>query len=430
MNRRKFFAGAVATLTALPFVGLPADAAATNVRSSLVTIRATGLLRASNELSDSVFGTGFFVNSQGYIVTSLHLIKQLGAVIPESIRFEVNTDLNETPITAIQIERRDQVDILVLLAKMGMRPFSVLRRERNVMRRVREGETRVYTSGFPKGYGAIIDNGAITSFEGPVSPPSPTWTTNMTFKGGQSGSPIYLEDGSVIAVAKGVDAGTTQIGIVVPIMHVPLNYWDEDTEAPANMEAAEGIPSILITRNVPATATQSRIVPINVQLSSCSDPGIRNIRVDVSPGWKISATPATVQMYEARGASIRTRVINQQAHMIEVLVEMDMSNCSEPPVFKGGVRFDEIPGPDAVVQMPISESLFLRNRSIPLGQDSISDLSISFLINGEKTEPRSLAASDVRTINGELAIRSSALSVQLDRAQATLPDLSVRNNRF
>jgi hypothetical protein len=111
---------------------------------------------------------------------------------------------------------------MVLFAQVGNRPISAL--PRGDGSRVVPGATPVFSIGYPQGYGFTVDQGIVKSFEGPRQ--AHLWLTSMTFKEGQSGSPILLSDGTVVAVAKGDDLDARSIGLVLPARPwVPEDFW-------------------------------------------------------------------------------------------------------------------------------------------------------------------------------------------------------------
>jgi hypothetical protein len=411
-------------LSAAPFAALSAVAAVPNVRRAVVSVRVSGVRRDNNEPTQTVSGSGFFVNREGYIVTSWHLIRQLGDVNPNLNRFEINTDHTQSWISAIVLEQRPETDILVLKAHMGSRPFDILRRAKNAKDRITIARTPVWTAGFPAGYGYLNDTGVVTSFDGTISPPTATWTTNMTFKGGASGSPIYLEDGSVVAIAKGVDSNATQIGLVVPVNLIPAQYWEDETVAadrPANLEDIAALPRVVITQLVPATMPRSRITPANISYDSCSNTAPRQVEVSATPGWTIAAAPAVIKQHEARGAEFRITLTDQTPDRIRAVVEVSGHACTEPPLLLASIQYTEVPGAGAQEEVQIAESTLFRGVDIPIGLNSLHGVSVAIVTEDGFTTPVPLSSANLIRADGSLIIPSAQLSARVPISR--LPNL-------
>jgi len=198
------------------------------LQNSVVQVEVHGFDQKSNPIT--IAGTGFFVSKEGYLVTAKHLIEDIvskGAT-RESLTYSVNMDPNGTPVTvpAINFWTNQISDLLVLSVKTGNIKFRVLTRNATPRGDIKIGETQIFTGGFPENYPFIMDSGIVKSFAGPSIGSGPLWVTNMSFKHGQSGSPVILKDGSVVAVVTAIDQDASTIGFITPTRIIPVNFWD------------------------------------------------------------------------------------------------------------------------------------------------------------------------------------------------------------
>lgn len=171
------------------------------IRTSLVFIRAIGLSIVPGQTGAQVesSGTGFFVSDDGMILTNYHLLDQLGEVHPKSIRFEIaigETSANKRP--AATVNGSEILDLLVLKTPPSLEAFSPV--ELGSAYHHPEG-AEIFTSGFPES-SYRKKEGAIEARD---APGGVLWSTSFQIKGGQSGSPVYDDEGRVIGIIKGDD---------------------------------------------------------------------------------------------------------------------------------------------------------------------------------------------------------------------------------
>jgi hypothetical protein len=189
---------------------------------AVVLVRVQGV-DAQTNAARQVQGTGFFISKDGFVVTSYHLLSKLGEVHEGTVSWEIEFANNHDKVQASILWPMASLDLLVLYANIGKRDVQIL--ARGTHKGVTPAVTTLYTFGYPNGWQYSTDKGFIKSFG--AAAPILVWSTNMTFKEGQSGSPICRSDLSVIAVARGDDAEANSIGVIVPIRPIPDNYWDE-----------------------------------------------------------------------------------------------------------------------------------------------------------------------------------------------------------
>ncbi len=198
----------------------PDDFAA--IKSAVVTIVVKGVDTSQGNKSVAVQGTGFFISKEGYLVTSYHLKTKLGQTVDDGT---VTYDVYFTPTDHIQAAEQFALktsDILVLFTSLGEREVPVFKR--GTRNGISLAITPVYVAGYPEGYQYSLRPGTITSFG--LIDPVPAWQTNFSFKDGQSGSPVFKADTTVVAIVKGNDHDAAEFGIVIPVRPIPAEYWD------------------------------------------------------------------------------------------------------------------------------------------------------------------------------------------------------------
>lgn len=217
------------------------------IQAAAVAVAVKGVRNADSAPVEA-HGSGFFTSQDGYLVTSYHLVSDLLAkgVDERTLTYTITVEglSAHAPLEAVVAWKNDTVDLMVLRARIGSLKIRPLQPDFAARNEIRLTETPVFTGGYPGGYEFVVDKGYVKAFEGPADAAVPAWVTNMTFKEGQSGSPVVTEDGRVVAVVKAIDLDAASIGILVPIRDIPLNYWqstDAEQAAPAADRSLRGI---------------------------------------------------------------------------------------------------------------------------------------------------------------------------------------------
>lgn len=189
----------------LTSAGLAAEEPHDTIRESLVYIRATAL---SNEDHPGGQGrdiearaTGFFIGSDGLILTNYHILDQLRNAAPSTIRFQVSVrEKSADARTALTVDGNEISDLLLLKAVPAADPYTAVKL--GSAYRHPEGN-RVFTSGFPRDISYRKGSGEIAAREGPSGS---MWSIDdLRIRSGQSGSPVYDAYGAVIGVLKADD---------------------------------------------------------------------------------------------------------------------------------------------------------------------------------------------------------------------------------
>ena len=190
------------------FLSLAASSAARaaahdEIRSALVFIETSGTAQEGDlaGLPDSVRtqGTGFVITSDGFILTSHHILDAHAQA--RSLRLTITGRFGDYqgetfPLTVVQAN--PFLDLVLLKARLRqgqVAPFAPLGLASDVPR----PGTRLFTSGFPgatylPAEGDMIDDAGTLPHLKQVL---------MSVHPGQSGSPVYLENGRVVGIVKG-----------------------------------------------------------------------------------------------------------------------------------------------------------------------------------------------------------------------------------
>ena len=233
-SARRQIAIAVAILVPLVWTqaALADDAIPSEVRDATVIVTAKGIDTSMGNAPVASEATGFVINARyGWIVTAYgHLVSELKSrsVIRDALRPDAPSRRHRDR----GCYRRKIPRCPGRTSWCCTRPSRSLASSKELTQgdldadHVTVAATPVFDPGYPAGLDYNVNQGLITSLGGPVHPLMPVWTTSLTFKQGQSGSPIVLGNGHVLAFARAVDIDATQIGFVVPARYIPQQYWD------------------------------------------------------------------------------------------------------------------------------------------------------------------------------------------------------------
>ncbi|HVM82020.1 MAG TPA: serine protease, partial [Stellaceae bacterium] len=319
------------------------DPASPEVKSAVVVVTASGILTSQGNIKVAEQGTGFFISKYGYLVTAYHLKSDLGPVAEESVSYELRLDaLSSNSVPASPIFINQAADIMVLTAPVAQHDIPVLSRTTRTPAQIIPGRTKIFTGGYPSGYDYSVDEGIIKSMA-VISPPVPWWTTSMTFKAGQSGSPIILEDGTVLGIAKGVDTEATSIGLLIPAKLVPNEYWDSSGQATANATAeaiAASPPArIVIETNSRTETSTQKIAAFKLTNSHCQPARTETYSVKATPGARIDPKSIRIDILSRNGGGgeVKTLQAEPSGFTISVLLA-NTGYCTTIPTMLGITR--------------------------------------------------------------------------------------------
>jgi S1-C subfamily serine protease len=177
------------------------------------------------------FGTGFVVSETGYVVTALHVIKRAEATLPtiQSSAKEMVVCLGVSPepldCEEVMIAASDESNDLALLKIKNARLTAALRPVHLSAERPLRG-TEIWAAGYSERTAGrlVVATGTFSQEDRPTPAESPApasrmWLANLVVENGDSGSPVYLHDGSVIGMVVTRSESHTVTGFV-PAQHV------------------------------------------------------------------------------------------------------------------------------------------------------------------------------------------------------------------
>jgi Trypsin-like peptidase domain len=204
------------TLAVLAMVSWSAEALASPydlVKDSLVYLKVeftATKLQVGVPMTDQ--STGFLISSDGFILTSYHLLEKVREYAGDNVKVTAVVGDGAQPVTAAIVNGLQPVDLLLIKIR-AVHPFQ------NFLKLGRAAELTlddtIYTSGFHDTE-PFNSQGTVNNKVGPAGL-GYLWTVNMSVAAGQSGSPVYLANGTVVGILKGENSGASNVGYMVPI---------------------------------------------------------------------------------------------------------------------------------------------------------------------------------------------------------------------
>lgn len=417
---------AALVLGAVVAVGASGSAMAgpAEARGAIVVVGVKGVNTRLGNAPEAAQGTGFFISKDGLLVTAYHLwgdMEQRG-VDPATMSIEVTFDPDSPKtVQAQQLYTNRVADVMVLYAPVGGRNVPTLKPADRTTAKVVEASTPIYSAGYPDGIGFSVSRGYIKSFDGPRAP-VPAWTTDITFKGGESGSPILLEDNRVIAIAKAVDKESTQIGLIVPSRFVPRDYWDG---AGSDSLLASTAGRVLVEARSTVAAPEVRTRDITFANPSCA--GARDVANSVTarPGWTIDPASVKLQTLQSTGADNKVDVATAAVDGIRLQARLvNLGQCLQPfgmvtqrdvpATITARISYSETPIAPATVWRPVSETNLAKAVLTPLPSGEVRDLRFSYIApNGQVLPFRPAPGDLVRGADGAAQLNTGRLVQRL-----------------
>jgi Trypsin-like peptidase domain len=373
---------------------LPSDAPDLSaLKGAIVVVVVKGVVPSAGNAPAAIQGTGFFVSKDGFLVTSYHLRSDLGKVDDATVSYEVHfgsSGSDQVPASPVYIN--SAADIMVLYAPVADRDVSVLTpTERSG---VIAGVTPIFTAGYPEGYQYTVDQGIVKNFG--LLAPVPLWATSITFKVGQSGSPIVLGNGKVIAIAKATDQDASSIGLVVPIRLVPSEYWDGSLRLTQAAAAALSVGDTnrfgrvrVQTFTAPAKATE-REVQFELANTHCEGSSTKSYHVAATSGWQIDPSSIKVETLSAIGPSPQVVLAERSSDNFTIAAQLtNLGSCVNvfgaqnaadiPARLIGRVSYKENPSVGAREILTLSDTALLGNVKISIPSTGTDSLQFSIL---------------------------------------------------
>jgi S1-C subfamily serine protease len=308
------------------------ESAHDKIRKSLVYLEASGL-NTNNGTKPVTQATGFLVSNDGFILTTYHLLSELGPVAPESVEIGANVfkKASNPEFVAVPVQAMPEFDLLLLKISASAEPFKPL-----VLGTLADAlsATAVNTSGFPKSANYRPDSGNIGSKD---TTSGYLWEVNdMPFDFGQSGSPVYTDDGIVVGVAKGQLDGSPGVNYMIPIQ------FADSLLATIRLSDMQAQIASLTSRLTELEAT--KVDPAREQLKKA----VENIdEIAINFKWSAAVAGDDIQVSFKK--------------LADAGLDIKAASFTIVPIVRGkdGKRFD-IPGTDALENIADNDSVFLK----------------------------------------------------------------------
>jgi len=171
----------------------------------------------------STIGSGFYVNSTGYIITNYHVIERI-IYRPEQYRIEVeNSDGNSLPASLVNV---DVIHDLALL-NIKSQDHSTKTPYLKLLSSTAKKGKRIYSLGNPHDLGMTIVEGTYNGFTDDTVHERILLTSSIN--PGMSGGPSITNKGEIIGV--NVATAGNQIGFLVPARYVAKLIKNQNTSS-------------------------------------------------------------------------------------------------------------------------------------------------------------------------------------------------------
>ncbi len=355
----------LAISTAVPIHAQDVQKAHEQVSKALGYVVAKALM-AGDSLTPGVpvesHATGFFIDRFGTMVTNHHVLEALGNYEPSTLAITVHMgDMYASEKRPAEVDFLDaRKDLLVLRVRGSFgHQFNHVRREFAYQSDITLAQTPVYTMGFPEGYSYMTGDGKINAFDGP-SGHFYLWVTDMQFKAGQSGSPVYLQDGRIVGVVKGQERGFAQNNFIIPFRYVARlagpgyfsvarvtnstpgggNKSGDDIIAAMTPEPAR----IKVYGSVPASSVERRTVNRTFERASlpCTPSEDLVWGVEAAEGWTIDTSTIKTSVIQKAAKALFSGIeaVSQKAFQLKAKLE-NAGQCVRGPT--GRVIDEDVP---------------------------------------------------------------------------------------
>lgn len=208
----------LATLLLLLVLAVPARAETPHdlLRKSIVLLELSYLPSEGPDkgVRQAEQATGFFVSKDGFILTAYHLFKGLDQSkgINMTLKATVGGVGSPFVLDAAVVNALRPLDLLLLKVRVNENiEFVPVRLGRSEQVQ----DQQIFSSGF-HGLDPFAIEGTVANRLGPNGV-GHLWALQMPVASGQSGSPTYLSDGTVVGMLKGNSATAGAIGFMIPI---------------------------------------------------------------------------------------------------------------------------------------------------------------------------------------------------------------------
>ena len=186
-------------------------------------------------------GTGFFVGTDGFILTTRHFLDPLEDAEARQVTLTASIGgANSDDISVLVASELKRVDLLLLKANMPFdkpppKPLALS----SISKFDRNNPVALFTSGF---HGTNFRQKEV-EFNRPENGDFPyAWEINVKTNSGQSGSPVYDKNGRVLGIVKGTAREDDELTLMIPVdFAMPLIGHLEINRLNAQVEVLKAI---------------------------------------------------------------------------------------------------------------------------------------------------------------------------------------------
>ncbi len=178
-------------------------------------------------------GTGFAINNNGYLITSLHMIKDADSIFIE------NSSLTRTPTKIVFSDPSIDIAVLKIDNEATYKRWSVPFVFSN--RNVDLGE-KVYTLGYPR-KDVVYGEGSLSSLSG-FHGDTTMYQISIPVNPGNSGGPLLDEQGNVIGLVRGKITTAEATGFAIKsneIINTIKEFNNEDLKLPGKKNVLKNV---------------------------------------------------------------------------------------------------------------------------------------------------------------------------------------------
>lgn len=301
------------------------------ISESLVHIRITGTSAADSSVKTAE-GTGFLVSDDGFILTNYHLLNEMKGVDTDTIKITVSFKQNNPAfrIKALPINGNEIIDLLLLKVPEGNEPYKPL--QLGSSEALSKGDT-LFTLGFPAADDPefqpdpLFRSGDLSSRSGPTGS---LWTVSIPMTAGQSGSPIFHNDGTVVGVARAVSETDANSRYMIPI------HFADSILAHLRVAALQKqLEAVLKALG----KTEPDAIPLNDRLKSVES-NITDLRKFYEWSASMSGDDVKIEFTKLVGGEPLLRGIEPQIKPIAI-------NLEDKAITKSKLKLKPQPGPSA-----------------------------------------------------------------------------------
>jgi S1-C subfamily serine protease len=170
-----------------------------------VFIKVEKTLRSTGRVEERT-GTGFVISGSGYVLTSRQVVDADETV--DQIRIEGAIASREAPLSLLSVIARNTHDVALLKFRDTSKTYSNVSLGRTAGVKI---GTPLCAISFPVQQEFYFGTGTMGGDQGGL------WVTQMPSNPGDSGAPVFLTTGEVVAIKVAVRSDAQQINLLVPM---------------------------------------------------------------------------------------------------------------------------------------------------------------------------------------------------------------------